>query len=165
MSFPFFLTTSEEKAKNYYDNVSYQDKPIQLQIKEAHAILDDEIPGLWFDVKGDCFGYSWNVKYLDNLIIEKTPHLDPDEIRKRVKQYNEFVEKCKEKGIAVVSVYKKPRAWNDNQRYYVFNLLSDNHYYKHEAHIASKLQHKKRIVLDFFKEEWFESMDQQNKDN
>ena len=160
LSFSILITNSYDTALSYYESIPHMDYSINEQISLAHNDLDKEISGLWFDAKHGSYPgtYSWNIKKDYCLLIEKTKELNPEEIKEAVKKHQEFKSKCSAAGIRFVNYYKKPREWNNNQRYYVFEFFAGGKERQFEAHIPSKMQNKKRFPLDFFKPEWFDEM-------
>jgi len=98
-------------------------------------------------------------KFYDyDLVLEKYRDLDVETVREAIKHYKEFQGKCEKRGLSVHSVYKKPREWNDNQRYYVFEFGNAYCNIEKEVHIPSSMQHKPRIVCDFMKRKIFDEV-------
>lgn len=153
------ITKSKEEAIRFANDIPRQNDPVEKQIENMHAAIND-IDGLYYDPKSD----HWNVKYQRSMLIEKARELDGQEIRREVARFNAFTTDLEENhGIHVISVYKKPRGWNDNQRYYVFELHAGSHYYEKEAHIPSNMQGKKRYPIDFFAQKWIAELEAQAK--
>lgn len=141
-----------EEAKKDFDSIKYGLPTIKNLIKSLKKELDDD--KIWIDVKNSFYsGFDMNIKYDGNLILEKGGNLTAEKIKKAVEKYKNFEKDIGECGAKVMSIYKLPREWNDNQRYYAVEFCNDDGFYWTERiHIPSLLQHKMRYTVDVIRE-------------
>ena len=137
-----------EEARDYYNSVEEGERPPQEQI----AAIKEEInePLLWIDAKYSDFAIKYNIKYNYLMVSEKVLQLSAEKVTSDLEKFKTYLEQLKSNGIEVNELYKLPREWNDNQRYYKMSFEYKGHSISMTAHIASKLQHKERFIPDFF---------------
>ena len=141
-----------EEAKKDFDSIKYGLPTIKNLIESLKEELDDN--KIWIDVKHSFYSrFDMDVKYDGNLILEKGGNLTAEKIKNAVEKYKNFKKNISECGANVMSIYKLPREWNDNQRYYAIEFCNDDGFYWTEKiHIPSRLQHKMRYTVDVIRE-------------
>ena len=147
LSFEEMMTYDKEKAITHYNEISYQCVPVSEMRKKYKEMINNE--RIYCDYKPNVFSGYWNLKIDYNLVLEKYPEISLEEIQTAFEKYENMKNKLSEKGISIENIYKR-KEYPGNQRYYMFDLYSDScGRIVHEVHIPSKMQHKKRDVLEF----------------
>ena len=152
------VTNNYEEAKKYFDSIELKTENPKDKIRKVREKLGELSESIWIDIKDNGFGVYYNIKYCDRLLIEKAQDLDAELIRQQAERYDNLDEELREKGITISDLYKAPRKWNDNQRYYLFSFTKGSDEFEELAHIPSKMQHKMRLVLDYYKPSWLEEI-------
>ena len=88
---------------------------------------------------------SFRVYYKHLLVIEHLYHLTAETIENAVERLASFM---KENDILLEELYKLPREWNDNQRYYLISGSSGLGFFREKIHIPSRLQGRERYPID-----------------
>ena len=140
--------SSHEEAKNYFDSVKDGERPPIEQILNIKDEIED--PSLWIDAKSSDFTVKYNIKYDYLLVSENVLKISTEKVSFDLDKFRIYLDKLKNRGIEVTELYKLPRKWNDNQRYYIISFEYQGHTISKTAHIASKLQHKERFTPEFF---------------
>ncbi len=152
------VTNNYEEAKKYFDSIEPETENPKDKIREVREKLGELSESIWIDMKDNCFSVYYNIKYRNRLLIEKAPDLDAEMIRQQAERYDNLDEELRKKGITISELYKAPREWNDNQRYYLFSFTTRSGEFDELAHIPSKMQHKMRLVLDYYKPSWLKEI-------
>lgn len=134
---------SEEKARQaFYETLKRNVRPVMEQIRQVKK----ELPYPPEDVYIKMYhAGSFRVYYRHLLVMEYLRSLDQEPIRKAIEKLKQFEA---DNRIAIDELYKLPRAWNDNQRYYRFSGTSGFGAFCVDVHIPSKLQHRCRMPID-----------------
>lgn len=163
-TFQYYVGTKEE-AMRRFDAIKYNEPPMRKRISDVRTKLGELANDIWIDIRPSIFDdVLYNVKYQDCLIIEKVRSLDVDEITREVKRFNAFRDKLMANGYRLIELYKQPRVWNDNQRYYGFVFLVNDNEYEISGHIKSMFQNRERYPIDFLPKDWKEQLPQPNKE-
>lgn len=152
------VTNNYEEAKKYFDSIEPETQNPKDEIREVREKLGELSESIWIDIKDNGYSVYYNVKYCNRLIIEKAKHLDADLIRQQTERYDNLDKELREKGVTISELYKAPREWNNNQRYYLFSFTKGWDEFEELAHIPSKMQNKMRLVLDYYKSSWLEEI-------
>ena len=159
LDYSFGVFDTEEEGRAYLESIEEGYPSVKEQIAEIKGSLGKDAEGIWLDAKPD----GWNVKYESNLILEKYHNPAKEDILTEVRRYKELKEKCRKNGIELMSVYNKPREWNDNQRYYRFEIWAAGEKHGYDVHIPSKVQYQPRKVLDYFNPAWIGKLAEKEK--
>ena len=162
-TFEYYVGTKDE-AMRRFDNIRYNEPPMRKRIADVKEQLDGIADDIWIDAKTGMYDVvRYNVKYKGYLIIEKAPDLNAEEIIREAKRFDEFNAALRKDGYILEELYKMPRAWNDNQRYYGFVFTVNYDQYEIPGHIKSKLQGKERYPIDFLPADWKTDLPQPEK--
>lgn len=146
LSFGEMMTYDKKEAVDYYNSISYQYVPIPEMKKMYEKEINND--RIYCDYKANAYEGYWNLKIDYNLILEKYPELTLEDIHVAFKKYDDLEKELRKESIFIDGIYKR-KEFPGNQRYYVFDFNAIGETWKYEAHIPSKMQHKKRNVLDY----------------
>ena len=163
--YDWLVTRNEKEAREYFDSLELLSAPPQDEIKAAKnsEVLRPYSDEIWIDARTETFyGVQYNVKYKGFLIVEKAWDLDPLEIARQIRKLEEILNTLRKEDIVLIALYKEPREWNNNQRYYAFEFERNGWEVDEKAHIPSKLQGKVRFPLDYFQTAWIDEIKQES---
>ena len=131
-----------ETAKEIFNlRIAENEKPIITQIHEAKNTLpydpDDVYIKPWSSVEG-----TFRVYYKRLMVLDHMYGINPDLIHEAIQRLLGFEKK---RNIKVIELYKKPRVWNSNQRYYTISWYDEsdgeNDAAKYYVHVPSRMQY------------------------
>lgn len=139
-----------ETAKEVFDlRISENVKPIMKQIHEAKEALpydpDDVYIKPWSNFEG-----FFRVYYKRRMVLDHMYGIDSDLIQEAIEKLLNFEKK---RNVKVIELFKIPREWNSNQRYYTISWYDkDGESVKYYIHVPSRMQHATIMPITLFEE-------------
>lgn len=142
---PEVFDNLKDAEKAFERQIEANERPIMQQIFAAKAELPydpyDTYIKPWSSM--EC---SFRVYYKRLMVLDHAHGIDPEQIQEAVEKLIAFE---KQHNVTVTELYKLPREWNNNQRYYQVSVRDNDSGKCSElkVHIPSKLQHRTRMPI------------------